>query len=148
MAAKSSSHNYISCIFGEIFLREFEIPLCLRQWCLLLPAVGKVPHQLPAHGRGNKGNNRSFCDKIMTFGTVMAKGIPKRCGYGAIMNFQNGRQWQLFSYQFSYQGWIFNEDLISSIYLPYIVPGNCNLNDTFFKMAAMIGMKIELQKSL
>ena len=60
-------------------------------------------------------NNCSFCDTSMTCGTVMAKGIPKRCGYGAIMNFQNGRQWQLFSYQFSDQGWIFNEieDLIS-----------------------------------
>ena len=79
----------------EVVLREFEIPLGLRQRCLLLQ--GKVPHQLPAHGRGNKGNNRSFCDTSMTFGTVMAKGIPKRCGFGAIVNLQYGAHGSNFS---------------------------------------------------
>ena len=33
----------------------------------------------------------------MTFGTVMAKGIPKRCGYGTIMNFQYGAHGSHFS---------------------------------------------------
>ena len=35
-------------------------------------------------------NNRSVCAKSMKIGTLVAKGMPKRFGYGGVLNFQQG----------------------------------------------------------
>ena len=56
----------------------------------MIPRFQKIRKaKLPINGADNH-NNCSFCDTSMTFCTVIAKGIPKRCGYGAIMDIQYG----------------------------------------------------------
>ena len=88
----------------------------------------------------------------MKFGTLIAKGIPKRFGYGGIMNFQHGAHGSRFSKWLpttTVFSWVM--DILS--YLPYIALGKCLLDSwktvieysrwlPFFKMAAVTCMTV------
>ena len=86
----------------------------------------------------------------MKFGTLIAKGIPKRFGCGGILNFQHGAHGSRFSKWLpttTVFSWVM--DILS--YLPYIALGKCLLDSwktvieysrwlPFFKMATVACM--------
>ena len=68
-----------------------------RKLCQLVTEFGRVCERRKLRvnvGKSNSAadnqNNHAFCGTSMKFGILIAKGSPKRFGYGAIINFQFG----------------------------------------------------------